>query len=436
MKRASGRAWVCVVALAIGTPVFAALPGVTEFKGRPEAIADAELDALIGARVASADVVALGETIHGSSQLLRVQTRLIRYLVQKHGLRLIAWENPTLRSLELARWVESCRKAKSAPPLAVLYLPTASDAALWEWVCDFNLKHPADAIVFRGVDVWDRPWEHYARLNALASRVGAAAAAPLETIATSCPASKAASWTEVDVVVGRMQSDGTAFPASEFEACRAALSALLDAAKQSAFSVAKDRAHADDAFELALSASTLLGWLGFHHYQWSDDVLSWNARDLAQGRNLALVMQKHGMRRAIFAAHTSHTSHNRSRADWWGFGDIKSGVHFFAAATKKKVFNIAFTAYEGSGAQGAWSLPTARNSLDRKLHEAGHKFSFFLSDAAFLAEHTRWWMQNQNYPGAFESGVAIGPADHFDAFIFFDRSHLDRALPARPMWQP
>ena len=104
--------------------------------------------------------------------------------------------------------------------------------------------------------------------------------------------------------------------------------------------------------------------------------------------------------------------------------------------TRKKVFNIALTAHEASGAQGEWSLPTAGNSLDKKLTDAGHVFSFFASNAAFLSEHKKWWMQNQNYPGTYESGVELVPPDHFDAFFFFKRSHLDKALPARPMWQP
>jgi hypothetical protein len=198
----------------------------------------------------------------------------------------------------------------------------------------------------------------------------------------------------------------------------------------------KNDAVFDDAFELALSASTILGWLEFYHYNWADDIQSWNGRDRAQGRNLKLLMEKHGATRAIVSAHTSHVSHNRSRADWWGFGDIKSGIYFFTAMTRKKIFNIAFTAYEASGTQGEWSLPISRNSLDKKLHDARYTFSFFFSDAAFLAESARWWIQNQNYPGPFESGVELVLQDHFDAFFFFDKSHLDKALPARPMWEP
>jgi hypothetical protein len=103
--------------------------------------------------------------------------------------------------------------------------------------------------------------------------------------------------------------------------------------------------------------------------------------------------------------------------------------------TQKKVFNIALTAYHATGTQGDWLLPVARNSVDRKLHDSGHVFSFYFSDAAFLSEYPRWWMQNGNAAGV-ENGVELVLNDHFDAFVFFDQSPLDGALPQRPIWQP
>jgi erythromycin esterase-like protein len=425
-----------IIAVLLSASAFAALPGVTELKSTPEALTDAQLAALLDAPIASADVVALGETVHGSSGMLQIQTRLIRHLVAKHGLRLLVWENPPLRSLELARWVTACATSKTPPPIDVLYMPTPSDVPLWEWLCDFNAAHPNDSVVFRGMDVWDRPWEHYSRLRELGARLGADAVV-LKTIGKLCPGHSASSWTEIEVVLAQVQHAGKFLPEADYERCRASLTALLDSARAVAHASRKTKdGRADDAFELALSASTLLGWLGFYNYNWSDDILSWNARDEAQGRNLRLLMEKHGASRAIVSAHTSHVSHGRSRADWWGFGDLKSGVYFFSRLAKKKVFTIAFTAYEASGTQGVWSLPVAANSLDRKLHDAGHRFSFFLSNATFLSEHSRWWIQNQNYPGPYESGVELVPRDHFDAFFFLDRSHLDKALPARPMWEP
>jgi len=424
------------IAFLLSTSVFGALPGVTEFSTSPEKVTDAELSKLLHARVAAADVIAIGESVHGSSGFLRIQTRLIRYLVANHGLRLIVWENPALRSLELGLWVASCTTAKTPAPIDVLYFPTASDLDLWDWVCDFNLAHPGDPIVFRGMDVWDRPWEHYSKIQASGIRVGIDPAL-LTSIKTSCPAHQYSSWPEIEIIYEQLERDGKFLPAADYEKCRASLTALLDTARQSGMEKRKKKdPGSDEAIELAISASTMLGWLGFYNYNWSDDILSWNERDLAQGRNLMLVMAKHDATRAILSAHTSHVSHGRSPADWWGYGDFKSGVYFFTALTRKKVFNIALTAYEATGAQGDWSLPVASNSLDKKLHDSGHNFSFFPSNAAFLSEHAKWWMQNENAPGPYASGVELTLRDHFDAFFFFKRSYLDKALPKKSVWQP
>jgi erythromycin esterase-like protein len=435
-SKRTGKRFALSIAFFLSTSAFGALPGVTDFRTSPEKVTDAELSTLLRERVASVDVIAIGETVHGSSGFLRMQTRLIRYLVSNHGLRLMIWENGTLRSLELARWVSSCTKAKTPVPIDVLYFPTESDRALWDWVCDFNRAHPDDPIVFRGMDVWDRPWEHYSRIRSLGSRIGIDSSL-LKRIEALCPASKSSSWVEIEAIYGVALRDGRLLPEADYEHCRAALTAVFNTSRQAGMERKKNSdAGSDEAFELALSASTVLGWLGFYNYNWSDDILSWNERDRAQGRNIMLLMAKHDATRAIVSAHTSHVSHNRSPADWWGYGDLKSGVFFFTEMTRNKVFNIALTAYEASGSQGNWSLPTAQNSLDKKLHEAGHEFAFFPSNAAFLSENAKWWMQNQNVPGAHESGVEIVPRDHFDAFIFFKRSHLDKALPSRSLWEP
>ncbi len=286
------------------------------------------------------------------------------------------------------------------------------------------------------MDVWDRPWEHYSKIQTSGIRVGIDPPL-LKSINTFCPAHQSSSWSEIEIIFGQLQHDGKFLPAADYEKCRASLTTLLNASRQSGVEKKQQKdPGSDEAFELAISASTMLGWLGFYNYNWSDDILSWNERDLAQGRNLMLVMAKHDAMRAILSAHTSHISHNRSQADWWGYGDLKSGIFFFTAMTRKKVFNIALTAYEATGTQGDWSLPIASNSLDKKLHDSGHGFSFFLSNAAFLSENSKWWMQNGNFPGPYESGVELIPRDHFDAFIFFERSHLDKALPKRDVWQP
>lgn len=407
----------------------AALPGVHEFRTAPEAIPDAELSALLDARVAGADVIAFGETAHGSAGFLRLQTRLIRYLVERHGLRLIVWETGVLRGLELTDWLAACTSTRSPPPLTVLYMPTAADRPLFEWLCAFNARHPRDPVVFRGIDVWDRPWEHHDRIASLGRRTGAPPAL-LKDVAADCPGARMSSWAEIGALYGEAIRDRGFEPAARYARCTSALAALARP---------RHDAPADlrpDAHELALSASTLLGWLGYYHYSGADGVASWNERDRAQGRNLELLMARHGAQRAIVAAHSSHVSHGRSSADWWGHGDLKSGVHFYARNTGRRVYALALTGYDVAGTQGHWSPPTAPDSMDRTLHAAGHRFAFFAADAPFLARHARWWMQNGNFPGPYESGVLIVPQDHFDAFLFFAESPLDDPLPARPIWEP
>ena len=425
--------WLISIGLLYCTAVAGALPGVTEFDKLPEQITDRELEVLIGTRVGSSEVIAIGESVHGSSAFLRVQARLIRYLVAGHGIRLVVWENPTLRSLELSRWVSSCATAGPATPVPVdvLYMPTEADRALWHWVCDYNRQHPADPILFRGMDVWDRPWEHHARIESFALRVGMDSGV-VDRVRQSCSVSHLSSWPQIEARLSTLQN-----APDEHERCRVALTEIMQQSQQMARNLkSRKMAVADDAYELAISASTLLGWLGFYRYSVSDDLLSWSERDHAQARNLMLIMERYGTVRAILSAHTSHVSHNRSPADWWGSGDLKSGVFFFEKMTGKKVFNLALTAYEASGTQGTWLLPTAASSMDKRLYEAGHRFSFFFAHAPFLSEYARWWMQNGNASGGSENGIEIAPADHFDAYFFFSRSLLDQALPARPMWQP
>src|SRR5262245_35876632 len=254
-----------VIAFFFCASTWPALPGVTEFRKAPETVTDAELSAVLGSRVAAADVVAIGETVHGSSAFLAMQARLIRYLVTNHGVRLIVWENPTLRSLELSRWVAACTTGRAPVPIDVLYMPTAADLPLLEWICEYNRTHAADPIVFRGMDIWDRPWEHYARIVS----PGAGGAPLTDRVRKSCPGSRSSSWDQIGLLHADAQSAGRFLPETGYRECRAALTAILDAARRMGTERRKTNdPGTEEAFELALSASTLLGWLGFYNYNW------------------------------------------------------------------------------------------------------------------------------------------------------------------------
>ena len=432
------RALLLLALLLAGGRGLAALPGVHEWRAVPEALGDAELSLLFGEAARRADVVALGETVHGSAGLLRLQTRLIRHLVEQQGMRLIVWETAVLRGRELAQWLAGCAQGRTPPtaepPLDVLYFPTAADRPLWRWACRFNAQHPHDPVVFAGMDVWDRPWEHHQRIRELGARLGLAPALQA-AVEKNCISAGVRDWAQADAALHVLQQRARLRDDADLHACEASLEAVLGAAEGIGRAAAGADARREQAYELALSASTLQGWLGFHHHAGVDDLQGWNARDRAQGRNLMLLMGRHAAPRAVLAAHTSHTSHNRSPADWWGSGDLKSGVYFFSRLSGRRVFNLALTAFRAAGAQGEWLEPHAADSMDKALHDAGHRFAWFAADAAFLSRHPRWWLQNGNAAG-MENGIHIVPRDHFDAYVYIDHSPLEGLLPARPVWQP
>lgn len=424
-----------ILLLTLSTSTYANLDGAVEIYSSPERMTDKELAPLLDPLTQGAEVIAIGESVHGSSGFLKVQERIIRYLVEKHGLRLVIWESPVIRSLELSAWVDSCRVAKSFPPIDVLYQPIDTDLPFFEWVCDFNFKNANNPIVWRGMDIWDRGWEHFDRIQNSQKSIGINPSL-ITSVFADCPLASLRNWTDINKVLVQVRSDKKFLPEDAFARCMNHLQMTQTEAKLIASLEKSKTPRFIDALDTALSASTLEGWLNYYNMRSQVLKAGWDSRDGAQGRNTELIMSQTGHTRAIVAAHTSHTSHNRSSADWWGWGDIKSGIHFFQKNTGKKVSNLALIGYDVTGIQGNWLRPTAPNSLEKKLFDAGRRLTFVPSSAPFLAEHTKWWFQNENTAGAYANGVETVLADHFDAYIYLDESHVGRALPSRPVWQP
>lgn len=209
----------------------AAPQGVAELTPMPEKLADAEPAKLLGAEVAKADVIAIGESVHGCAGFLQIPARLIRNLVERHGLRLIVRDNPALRSVEFVRRVTSCTRAKSAPPVDVSYVPTAADNPLWTWVCDCNHAHPSDPIVFRGMGTLDRPWEHDQRIGELGAE-DRVSTALLMTVENECPGRRASSWAEIGELFAVAARDRGFHSPAAFARCRDALMGVHEACRQ------------------------------------------------------------------------------------------------------------------------------------------------------------------------------------------------------------
>lgn len=109
----------------------------------------------IGEALADARVIGLGEATHGTREFFRLKHRLIRYLVEKQGLRSFAIEANLPETLSMNDYV-LYGEGTPAEALDGMYFwtwNTASVVAFAEWLRTFNEGRPlGDRVRFHGID--------------------------------------------------------------------------------------------------------------------------------------------------------------------------------------------------------------------------------------------------------------------------------------------
>ncbi len=103
--------------------------------------------------------VALGESTHTSMGYYQAKSRLIRFMVEQMGFRVVAFESPWLEALPTARYVASCT---GTPEQALTGLFRVwrdhTVRELLRWLCEYNRAHPTDPVTFFGFDIQE-PWK-------------------------------------------------------------------------------------------------------------------------------------------------------------------------------------------------------------------------------------------------------------------------------------
>ncbi|MBQ0959118.1 erythromycin esterase family protein [Ideonella sp. 4Y11] len=137
----------------------------------------------LAARLAEAEVIGLGEITHGSQEDMALKAQLLRLLVERHGLRLIALEANRAVGLRLQRFIDAgstetdVAAALRDSGIFSVYRCEALGALLL-WLRDWNREHtPAVRLV--GIDVQDPGRDAQAAMQAL-RRLDPARAAALE----------------------------------------------------------------------------------------------------------------------------------------------------------------------------------------------------------------------------------------------------------------
>ena len=256
------------------------------------------------AMVGSTPNVGLGESIHTSDGFEAMKARLVRYLVDVGGFRVLAIESPRTAATQVTgSYVKTCAGTPTDAAKGIFGV-FASDAMrdLLAWLCSFNQAHPNDTVQFVGFDV-QQVWTDWDALRTwLATAAPADAASLTAPIAASCDGPQAKSQADYD----DNNHFADPYDAAHFASCGLALDAVdtYVTANQAAMTMRTSA----EAYTLGkLSSLGLRSWQGEKFYYMTDVIKSFEARDLAMAPVYETLRQLYfPQKRALLWAHNYH----------------------------------------------------------------------------------------------------------------------------------
>ena len=404
--------------------------GLQSISGTDPKLPNSELAKLLNPLIKGYPFIAIGESVHGSAGFIQMQHRLIKFLVEKHNFRLIEWENPVIRSAGLTRWLNKCRDGNEGEaPINLLYQPIQEDLDLFEWMCDFNYKHADDPIVWRGIDIWDRAWEHQERMEKLAAQLNIPVSHELDIAREHCWFHGDKDWSRLNERWDTLKREKK-IPDADYKPCLKALREIEVQARQRLAQKSSSPKNKFELHRLVQSAGSATGFQKYWNFAIKGQAYSWNWRDIAQSQNEYSIWLQEGKLKTILVAHTSHTSLMETDSDWWklGEGAIRSGVSYLKNFLPGMIFTIGLTGYDVTGTQGDFLKPTSPESLDLTLHQKGMKYAFIDSFGTFATSRKRWWIENENQADTYPDGVYMIPKDNFDVLFFMDQSYVGKKV--------
>ncbi|MBF8261588.1 MAG: erythromycin esterase [candidate division NC10 bacterium] len=232
-------------------------------------------------------MVGLGESLHASGGYHRVIARVVRFLVEKKGFRLLAFESPWKGAEAVARYVQTGEgRAKHALQGLIPQFRSREIADLVEWLRERNRKHPQDPVRVAGFDVQQfgfrlQPDGHDATaLSGFLAKLSPAEVSSVQPGLVQC---------------GAPRKDGWPGPLSpeEYARCLRALDAVETLLDRESFVSRSSRRERELA---AISATVLRHWAGFAFHR--DNEFERNSH---RDAGMARVLARHGSLEAIGA---------------------------------------------------------------------------------------------------------------------------------------
>lgn len=375
-------------------------PGVWRLDGTDPELPTADLDPL-RALFNKATIVGLGESVHTSGGYYETKHRLFRYMVEKLGFRVLAFETPWLDGETANAYVQSCDGDPDTATAGFFGVWRSRElSALLGWMCEWNSAHPKpkDRLSFYAFDIQYQGAQDAQAVADLLVRLGLDPAAEPYAGLDRCGAAEQAFRSSRSY-----QADSTL--------CLEATSAVGELFTTQARSIAKKVGKTD--FEWAkLRRAGVAAWAEEMLYYRPDGARSFAARD----RGMATVLLgiralRYPRSKVAVWAHNAHIAH-----DGTGWDSTVMGQHLTAALGSKYVV-VGLASHEasidwqniGCGAAD----PPSPGASEEILHELGEEMLLVDLRATSLFE-----------PGSeYELGWrTVVPARTFDALVYLDRS--------------
>lgn len=336
----------------VGNPV---LPGVWRLEGNDPSLSHADLEPLRQV-IGKATVVGLGESIHTSGGYYRMKHRVFRFLVERMGFRVFAFESPWENAEAVARFVETCEGSPEDVLVQGLFGVWASEETrdLVQWMCDWNRTHrkKKDKLHFFGFDI-QQPWDDGPALIAFLQRIGLPGDDPRIAGIRKCE--------------GVELRHAPPIPEADHQQCIAALDGVGELFAREPQSIIQQTSKAD--FEWAKIRQVGLRAWQFQIW-WQRDGRAYSSRD----EGMAYAFQAiRGLRfpkaKVAVWAHNSHISKAPRPFD----GGIPMGVHL-ARALGKGYVNLGLAAHDVSidwPEVGCGPVELRGDTLEQILHDLG-----------------------------------------------------------------
>jgi erythromycin esterase-like protein len=379
------------------------------------------------AMVGSTANVGIGESIHTSGGFEAMKARIVRYLVDKGGFRVVAIESPRTAAANVTgKYVATCAGTPTQAASGIFGVFAADTTRdLLAWLCAFNQSHPGDTVQFVGFDV-QQAWTDWDALRTWLAQAAPADAASLTGPLMACDGPQATS--EADYAQNHFNDP---YDAAHFASCGQALDALdaYIAANQAAMT---QRTSAE-AYTLGkLSALGLRSWQGEKYYYTTDTLKSFEARDLAMAPVYEMLRSLYfPQKKALLWAHNYHLMRSHPAAsDPQGVPGARNMGSVLAQDLGDAYAPIGLSGWDveinwpGTG-HGPTSTPSSSSEVEWKLHHLNQPLLLVdLHDpglAPFLTPSATYGCGNP-------WSMGMVPADQWRAVVYFESSPPMNAL--------